>query len=140
MTLNAVTARFGGRDLTFKIDRQDVPLFEAYSGLPAIEMFMRITDSRWTVDNLKSVLTFASVPAAKLSELRQFSGALRRMAPSDTGLLDHYFRGCAPHVKRTLGANPLAQYALLAQAIMAGALFGITAADATFSDGTADGE
>jgi hypothetical protein len=137
---DSVTASFGGRDLTFKIDRQDLPLFEAYSGLPAIEMFMRITGGKWTVEQLKSVLTFASIPAAKLTELRQFSGVLRRMAPSDTGLLDSYFKGCAPLVKRTLGANPVAQYALLAQAIMAGALFGITAADATFSDGTADGE
>ncbi|CAH2408018.1 hypothetical protein [Mesorhizobium ventifaucium] len=140
MTLNSVTARFGGRDVTFKIDRQDLPLFEAYAGIPAYEMFTRITAGKWTVENLKSVLTFASVPAGKLAELRQFTGVLRRMASSDTGLLDSYFKGCAPLVRRTLSSNPVAQYALLAQAILAGALFGITAADATFSDSTADGE
>ncbi|MER8637656.1 hypothetical protein [Mesorhizobium sp. M1365] len=140
MTLNSVTARFGGRDLTFKIDRQDLPLFEAYAGLPAIEMFMRITGGKWTVDNLKTVLRFASVPADRLKELRQFSRTLRHMTPTDSGLLDSYFKGCAPLIKRTLSTNPVAQYALLAQAILAGALFGITAADAIFSDGTADGE
>ncbi|MER9900100.1 hypothetical protein [Mesorhizobium sp. M0130] len=140
MTLNSVTARFGGRDLTFKIDRQDLPLFEAFSGLPAIELFMRITGGKWTVDNLKSVLTFASVSADRLKELRQFSRTLRHMTPTDSGLLDHYFKGCAPHIKRTLNANPVAQYALLAQAIIAGALFGISASDAIFSDGSADGE
>lgn len=36
------------------------------------------------------------------------------MAPSDTGLLDSYFKGCAPHVRRTLSSNPVAQYAALA--------------------------
>lgn len=33
---DSVTATFGGRSLTFKIDRQDLPLFEAYAGIPAI--------------------------------------------------------------------------------------------------------
>ncbi|PTE08209.1 hypothetical protein [Mesorhizobium helmanticense] len=137
---DSVTATFGGREITFKIDRQDLPLFEAYAGIPAIEMFMRITGGRWTVQHLKSVLTLASVSADKLAELRQFTGALRRMAPGDTGLIDSYLKGCAPHVRRTLTANPVAQYAILTQAILAGALFGLSAADATFTEQSADGE
>ncbi|MGX9574084.1 hypothetical protein [Mesorhizobium sp. f-mel] len=137
---NSVVAKFGGKHINFKIDRQDLSTFEAYAGMSAYEMFSTITAGRWTVEHLKSVLKFASLPASRLKEIRQFARTLRLMGSNQVGLLDQYFKQNSPHINATLSTEPVAQYAVLALSILGGALFGISAADATFDDGVALGQ
>ncbi|MGX9572602.1 hypothetical protein [Mesorhizobium sp. f-mel] len=90
---DSVVAQFGGRTITFKIDRQDLSSFEAYAGIPAYELFTLITAGRWTVEHLKSVLKFASLPAAELKKIRQFARTLRQMGGHQVGLLDRTSSG-----------------------------------------------
>lgn len=40
---DSVRARFGGRDLTFKIAREDLDAFETYAGESAFRMFRLLT-------------------------------------------------------------------------------------------------
>lgn len=129
-----VAAKFGGKQMIFKINRQDLPAFEAYNGIPAYDLFTRITAGRWTIENIKSVLKFASLPEKKLRELRQYSTTFKLMQTHQYGSLDSFFKENGSHVNATFARNPPAQYAALAQSILAAVLFGIGAEDATFEE------
>lgn len=126
MLLDSVSARFGGRDLTLKIARTDLPAFEAATGDSAFAVLKAIHAGSWTVRQVKSVLGFAM---ASPEQLRLARGMARVSMPSMGGL-----EPTSTHVERTFATRPPAVYAPLAEAILGAALFGITAEEATFTD------
>lgn len=134
---HSVAATFGGSATTLKIERQDLPLFEAYAGVPAYGLFREITRGGWTIDQLRSVLALATIDGGKLKQLRQLRRAIEGMSP--LGPLYPYLADAAAAVDAVFAKNPVAQYAALAQAILAGALFGLADDDAVFAE-AADGE
>jgi hypothetical protein len=133
----SVAATFGGSAITFKIERQDLPLFEAYAGEPAYGLFREITRGGWTVEQLRSVLAFATIADGRLKQLRQLRRAIEGMSP--LGPLYPYLADAAAAVDAVFAQNPIAQYAGLAQSVLAGSLFGLADDDAVFVE-AADGE
>lgn len=125
-----VVARFNGADLTFKIDRTDLDLFEAF-GTPAFTMFRTITSGHWTVRQLKFVLAFALAPAGKFARLAIPGSPEIAMALADMKVAD-------PRVDAAFAKNAPGDYLPLVQAVLAAALLGIDEADAIFTD-EADG-
>lgn len=125
MTTDAITARIGGRDITFKIDRADLRIFEGRFG-PAFSLYSRIVRGDWTVRDLTNVLRFAAGPRPDPKEwtdewrMRQ---ALTEIHGAPADFLDN-----------TLAKNPPAIYAPLAANVIGAALFGIDETEATFSD------
>lgn len=126
MLHDSVSARFGGRDLTLKIARTDLPAFEAATGDSAFAVLKAIHAGAWTVRQVKSVIGFAM---AAPEQLRLARGMARASLPIFGGL-----EPTATHVERVFATRPPAIYAPLAEAILGAALFGITAEEATFTD------
>ena len=120
-----VVARFNGADLTFKIHRADLDTIEAL-GTPAFHLFRTITAGQWTVRQLRLVLAFALAPAGKFAKLAMAGGETAN-ALADMRVVDS-------RVDAAFAKNPPGDYVPLVQAVLAAALLGIDAADATFSD------
>lgn len=126
MLHDQVAARFGGRDLTLKIERRDLPAFEAATGESAFAVLKSIHSGTWTVAQIKAVIEFALLSAEDLRNARLLAR-----------LPWHGLGGVMPvnrEVERVFATNPPAVYAALAEAVLGAALFGITAEEAVFSD------
>lgn len=121
-----VVARFNGADLTFRIARSDLDLFEAF-GTPAFTLFRTITGGHWTVRQLKFVLAFALAPAGKFAKLAVPGSPDVAKALADMQVTD-------PRVDAAFAKNAPGDYLPLTQAVLAAALLGIDEADATFTD------
>ena len=121
-----VVARFNGADLTFKIDRSDLDLFEAF-GTPAFTLFRTITAGHWTVRQLRFVLAFALAPAGKFAKLAVLGSPEIAKVLADRAIVD-------PRVDAAFAKNAPGDYLPLVQAVLAAALLGIDEADAVFTD------
>lgn len=123
-TLTRVRARFGGRDVTFQMTPDDVPAFEQIHG-SAFGFYKDLQDGRWTVENLRTILGFASMSdkdRATISKSARWGMAAVSMTKRNA------------HVDKVLATKPIAIYSGLARLILASAIFGIDDADAYFSD------
>lgn len=123
MKHDSVSARIGGRDITFKIARDDLPVFEGYTGYSAFGLFRAIATGAWRVDQIKAVLKFASMSASARKRAVAMAQLGSQPLPEKPGFIDAVF-----------ARNPPAQYATLAASVLGAALFGIDAAEATFTD------
>lgn len=125
--LDQVKARFGGKDRTFRIAREDLSAFELAAKEPSYALFRTLSAGQWTLAQVRIVIRFANLDAKAMA-------SRRRMAAY----------GLAPGMERddeidaVLDRNPPAQYAMLAQAILGAALFGLDEADAIFTDEDVD--
>jgi hypothetical protein len=125
---DSVAARFGGRDLTFKIAREDLMAFEVYAGSSAFALFRRRGAGAWAIDDIKNVLRFALLPARTLEHVRKTAS----VAPSKALLQS--LVGPSPAVDEAFNTNPPGQYAALALNVIGAALFGVEGEDAVFTD------
>lgn len=126
-----VTAKFGGRDLVFALDRGDLQGFEVAIGEPAQIRLNRLLGSRATIKDIREVLEFAAPPG------------LGRKVPTDQAQLMaiEFTRNFDIHKSRpktfvsgVLASHPPLRYAVLAQGILAAALHGIPVSAATFDE------
>ncbi len=140
MTRDAVTARFGGRDLTFKIARSALPAFEARMNRTARAVALELMGGDPKIATVRDVLNFAAPKGLgkhlPMSDYEiQMASVYRAL---DRSLAEIHFRSNGePHrtfVEQVLADNPPAQYAPLAAAVLAAALFGISEDEATFTD------
>jgi hypothetical protein len=127
MKADQITARFGGRDLTFKIAREDLGAFELYAGSSAFGLFRRIGAGAWTIADIKNVLRFATMPSGELEQVRKTVSVAPILVASTIGRAGGF-------VDSVLNTNPPGQYAVLALNVLGAALFGVEGADATFTD------
>lgn len=132
-THDSVTANFGGRRLTFKIDRADLAAFEAATGLTAYAALKRFMGGAWSIDELTAVLKFGLLAGRDLESARVIG---RTFSLGYGGGGNAFFRAIkVPHVGATLKANPPGPYATLASCILSAVLFGVDEAGANFDDG-----
>lgn len=121
---DSISARFGGRDVTFKIERVDLPVFEGHFG-SAFALFQKLSTGVWTTEDVRRVLSFAATPTTAHSMARH--------------CLAHGLSGFGPrpyhaHVDDTLQRNAPGTYAALASLVLGAALFGVSDDEATFTD------
>lgn len=135
---DGIAARFGGRQVTFRIDRRDLPAFEKMLAIPAPLMLRRLLAGEWTVEGLSRVLRFAALPESALQIMRRGRYAGGHIISTDTlcALVDA--RG-PKWVDAVLGKHPPADYVPLGAGVIGAALFGIDEAEATFDDGVPAG-
>lgn len=137
MLVDAIKARFSGRDYTMKIHREDLGIFEVSHHVTAFDLYHRIASGQWSVRDIANVIRFAiskrpdrnTIPFDAHSFVELRFDALKAIGARKPDLVDEAF-----------AAKPVAQYAVLAQLILGAALFGIDEADATFTDEPAGGE
>jgi len=125
----SVSAHFGGKQITFAINRDDLPTFEHFSGKSAYLVFKSIAAGCWLVADIQAVLRFASLPEKQLNHYRTATRAGVHQ------LINPALQVRQDHVAATFAANPVAPYAQLAANVLAGALFGLDEVDAVFDDG-----
>ena len=125
--LDHVKARFGGNDRTFRIAREDVSAFEAAAKEPAYALFRAFSAGHWTLYQVRTVLRFANLDARALAARRPLAALGMAFGMERDAEID-----------AVLDRNPPAQYAMLAQAILGAALFGLDEAEATFTDEAVD--
>lgn len=134
MRHDSVSAKFGGRAVTFKIDRRDLPSFEAMTGASAFATFRRIVNGDWAVADLSRVLRFAALGEKTIKQLR--SQAVGKTLVSGGIAIDGFVDARSPAwVNEALTTQPPAQYAALAVNVLGAALFGVDDEDAMFDDG-----
>lgn len=133
-TVDEVRARFGGRDLVFKIPRAHVSGFEAAIGEPAHLRMQRISVGRNNIGEIREVLEYAA-PEGYGKRIPTTESAVMRASmwrSMDKSLLR---TSAKPNfVEQTLNMNPPARYAVLAQGIIAACLYGIPEDAATFDE------
>lgn len=115
-----IKARFGGKDVTFRIERRDLEAFERYADARAMPLLLALLEKGWGATDVARVLRFATLDASTLSMTRR------------TG--DVHLHAKQTFVDRVLASRPVADYVPLAAAILTAALFGVDEAEATFSD------
>lgn len=148
--LDHVVARFNGADLTFRIARSDLDLFERVRGRNALASIKWVAAGDWGVADLKEILSLALLSESQVARLRKIYEAgfdapyhvhelllsmerRRKGLPSErSGLL------ASPVVDAAFDRNPPADYAELVIAILTAAVLGIDEADAFFTDEPAD--
>jgi hypothetical protein len=122
MTNHSISARFGGRDMTFCIPRQHLSIFENIHG-PAALMMQRFTQRAWTVENVRAVLEFAARPEADFARAKSLPGGMGSMVEAILPAAD-------PHIKATLTANAPGAYVELAMLVLVASLYGLEPGDA----------
>jgi len=139
--LDHVVARFNGADLTFKIARADLDLFE-YVFQPAFELFKDISAGKWTGAGLKEILAFALLTSEQVATLRRTAERAARGSIDIKDLIATM--DLRPNarakilqsdvVEAAFVANPPGGYVPLVQAILLACLLGVDEADARFTD------
>lgn len=124
--IDHIKARFGGRDLVFKIPRDHLAGFEAGIGEPAAIRFRRLVAGGASFQDVRKVLEYAApaglgrpIPQNDMDVMREqlFNSA----HPATFAPISDQ----ASFVAKTLAANPPAKYALLAQVVIAACLYGV---------------
>ncbi len=120
--VDRVTAKFGGKDVIFAINRAELQGFEVAIGEPAQIRLNRLSSGRATIRDIREVLEYAAPPG------------YGRKIPTDHAQLMaiELARSFNTHKKRpktfvsdVLTSNPPLRYAVLAQGTLAAALHGI---------------
>lgn len=129
--IDRVTAKFGGRELTFALERELIPYFELAIGEPAQVRLNKIISGFAKVREIIDVIECAapkglgteiSVGAASV-----FDVDMRRTLAQIRGHPKTF-------VSDVLAKNPPLKYSVLAQGILAAALHGIPAEAAHFDE------
>lgn len=144
-----VKARFGGRDLVFKIERTDMVAFERAINRPVIFILDQMNAGRWTAHDVEFILNWAAPEGLSTKPAR--GDELDMFGPDSIAAMKEYLtrrqqaaRGEKPgapkltFVEAVLAENGHGKYAVLAQAILGAALFGLPEDGASFSDEEAD--
>lgn len=127
-TTDAITARFNGHDVTFRIPRDYLPHFEAAHG-SAYALYRKIVAGAWSVAEIAAVLRFASgelLPTK--SEAPEHFAMRARLGEAARG------EKGGDAVASAFAARGPATYAPLAAAVLMAALMGVDEAEARFSD------
>jgi hypothetical protein len=129
--IDHVNARFGGRDLTFKLDRDKIPFIEDFLGEPLAVRWRKILAGDARVAEVQQVVELAAPsglgirqPANEIDVFRIRPGMLRKPT----------------WVAKVFADNPPARYAVLAQAVIAAALTGIPIEAANFDESAEEGD
>jgi hypothetical protein len=131
----SISARFNGADRTFCIHRDDLPYFEARFG-SAFHLYKKLTSGPWTASDLLGILRFASGPRPRRDcgvEMYQMNSVLNDMLASNPS----QSRPPCP-IEDAFAANGPAIYALLAQKVLAAALFQLMPDEKAFTDEVAE--
>ncbi|MEX0406905.1 GTA-gp10 family protein [Aquibium sp. LZ166] len=128
MLIDHVKARFGGKDVTFKIPRADLEAFESYTGQNSFALFTSLAGKTWGLGDVSRVLKFAM---ANASERRLYRTLALTGAPA--ARLDGIKNNL---VDKTLAANAPGDYVPLCVSIIGASLFGLDPEEASFSDGS----
>jgi hypothetical protein len=132
-TTDEIKARFGGRDLVFKIPRDQLEGFEIAIGEPAAVRFRRIVAGMASAEQVREVIEYAAptglgqpIPQSKIDA----DGArmIRLMRSNSSAAAPRTF------VSNALSSRPPARYALLAQAVIAACIYGLPAEAAVFDE------
>lgn len=134
MTTSEISAVFNGQNIIMKIHSEDLPHFEIKHG-PAYALYNKFSEGRWTVSDVFNVIKFALSPRPDLSKSPTHIdvAAMLHGRFGQNGIVPHP-KECP--VKAALKNRPVAQYAILAQLILGGVLFGLDPSEANFSDGS----
>jgi hypothetical protein len=128
-----VTARFGGRDgLVFGIAREDIPMFETMINEPAQARLARISAGHARVNEIAEVIEYAAPKG--LGKAIPKAGSADAMTVHMKKMLDAHRPAPKTLVSETFAANPPLKYAVLAQGILAAALYGLPEDAATFNE------
>ncbi len=140
-----VKARFGGRDLVFKIERFDLISFERAINRPVIALFEQFGAGRWTAHDVQFILNW-SAPYG-LAEKPRRQDQIDVHSPNAVAAMKEYLatrqqivRGEKPaekpatFVEATVQANGIGRYVSLAHAVLAAALYGIPEDAGQWSD------
>ncbi len=130
-----VSAKFGGRDgLTFVIPRDAIPNFELIIGEPAQARLRRIAAGHATVKEIRQVVEYAAPKGmGKTIPENAFDIEMLRT-------LDQVRGPASTFVGETFEQNPPLKYAVLAQGILAAALYGIPTGAAHFDEDEEDAD
>lgn len=131
--VDSVIARFNGQDITFKIHRGDLPVFEARFG-PAYHLYRRIAAGHWTVADIRNVLRFASAARPKPGTAAQYATADPALLAALENTREYARNGKPCAVQDAFAARGPAAYASLAALVLGAALVGIEVSEAKFSD------
>lgn len=125
--IDHVNARFGGRDLTFKLDRDKIPFIEDFLGEPLAVRWRKILAGDARVAEVQQVVELAA-PAGLGIKQPADAVDVFRIRPS------MMLKGQRTWVAKVFADKPPARYAILAQGIIAAALTGIPAEAAHFDE------
>lgn len=118
--IDRVTARFGGRDgLVFVVERETLPNFELAIGEPAQARLRRIASGHATVKEIRQVVEYAA-PKGLGRAIPEKSFDIEMLRT-----LEQVRKPARTFVGDTFEQNPPLKYAVLAQGILAAALYGI---------------
>lgn len=130
-----IAARFGGKDLTFSINRADLVRFEAAIEEPAQRRLDRIIGGFATISEIIEVIDYAGPPGYG-RPIPSGAVDIMRVRLHRQGRIG----GDQSFSARVLRENPPAKYAVLAQGILAAALHGLPEDAATFDENEADND
>lgn len=122
-----VTARFGGRDLTFKLDRSKIPYIESFLGEPLQVRWRKIMEGVARTAEVQQVVELAAPNGLGIKQPKDEMDVFRIRVPM-------FSRGPSTWVGKVFADNPPARYSILAQGIIAAALTGIPAEAAHFDE------
>lgn len=125
-----ITAKFGGQDLVFELPRSDLDIVEAMIGETLNARFQRIVHGVASVSDVTEILEIAA-PVGKgqnICKRSEMSHIAIRKSLSQMKPRPQTF------VAKTLIENGPMKYAVLAQGVIAAALFGVPAAAANFDE------
>lgn len=122
-----VTAKFGGRDLRFKLDRDKIPYIEDYLGEPLQVRWRKIMAGDARVAEVQQIVELAAPSGLGIKQPADAVDVFR-IRPS------MMLKGQRTWVAKVFADKPPARYAILAQGIIAAALTGIPEGAAHFSE------
>lgn len=127
-----VTAHFGGRDLTFKLDRDRIPYIEDYIGEPLQVRWRKIIAGTARVAEVQEIIELAAPAGLGIKQpkddLDVFRVKMTRMGGAPKPARDRTWVG------KVFADRPPARYAVLAQGIIAACLTGIPPEAAHFDE------
>lgn len=125
--IDRVTAHFGGRDLTFKLDRDRIPYIESFLGEPLQVRWRKIMEGVARTAEVMQVVELAAPSGLGIKQPKDEMDVFRIRTPM-------FSRGPSTWVGKVFADKPPARYAILAQGIIAAALTGIPAEAAHFDE------
>ena len=123
--IDHVTAHFGGRDLTFKLDRDRIPFIESFLGEPLQVRWRKIMEGVARTVEVMQVVELAAPSGLGINQPKDEIDVFR---------IRPIMRNHRSWVGKVFADKPPARYAILAQGIIAAALTGIPAEAAHFDE------
>lgn len=123
--IDHVTAHFGGRDLTFKLDRDRIPFIESFLGEPLQVRWRKIMEGVARTAEVMQVVELAAPSGLGINQPKDEIDVFR---------IRPIMRKHRSWVGKVFADKPPARCAILAQGIIAAALTGIPAEAAHFDE------